>query len=294
MSCFRIFLDCGALHLDYASYHGVHDQNLAAFAAALLCQHATASRRRFAGLFHNSPAGHDRSLSPNRTPRPREVTAVSWIGCSQEMQYSWNDLALEQQLYRTGPSMKQARLRVCVKCGDNTAFGRSAIDSFIAGEHHTKPPLVPFAPFGSIAIKDCVLEAQMHTLCPGHHGLRYAGWAWNCRNNTRVAQDPSGGSFTPSSKADDVSASDIVVHYDKLDRDRDCSESITRNMFKWLREADGLPVAERDIRNQEWVDEGWSSEGESVAPEGDGRSTTDRRHVGPWICRGITMRCNMI
>lgn len=160
-------------------------------------------------------------------------------------------------------------------------------------EHHSNPPLVPFSPFGFTAIKDCILEVQMHALCSSNHGLRYAGWVWNCRNNTRVAQDSVGSSFAPDGNANDVSAGNIVVDYGKLDRDRDCSESMTRNMFKWLREADGFPIAERPIREHEWIDEGWSSEEESVAPEGDGKSTTDR-HVGPWLCREVTTRCNTI
>ncbi|KAK9442048.1 immunoglobulin variable region used by the ITC63B heavy chain [Metarhizium brunneum] len=160
-------------------------------------------------------------------------------------------------------------------------------------DHHSNPPLVPFTPFGSIALKDCILEVQMHVSCPGYHGLRYAGWAWNCRNNTKIAQDPIESSFTPSSKVDDAVAGHTTIHYDNLDRDKDCSESMTRNMFKWLREADGFPVAERAIREHEWISGGWSSEEESAAPEGDGKSTTNRQ-IGPWICRGITTRCNTI
>lgn len=93
---------------------------------------------------------------------------------------------------------------------------------------------------------------------------------------------------------DRILADGVTVQYDKLDRGRDCSESMTRNMFTWLRGTDGFPVAERAIREHEWIKEGWSSDEESVAPEGDGRSTADRRVVGPWLCRKLTTRCNTI
>ncbi|KAM4062552.1 hypothetical protein HRG_013711 [Hirsutella rhossiliensis] len=159
-------------------------------------------------------------------------------------------------------------------------------------ENHRDPPLVPFAPFGTVAIKDCILEVQLHAHSSGNHGLRYAGWTWDCKNNVKVPHNPVRGS-SPTVFADDVYASNIVVHYDNLNCERDCSEAMTRNIFGWLRKADGFPVAERAIRTHEWIDDGWSSEDESVAPEGDGKSTTSRR-VGPWICQGTTTRCNTI
>jgi hypothetical protein len=47
----------------------------------------------------------------------------------------------------------------------------------------------------------------------------------------------------------------ISVTYDNLDNeDDDCSEMVTRNIFTWLRDEDGFPVAERAIREQEWID----------------------------------------
>lgn len=159
---------------------------------------------------------------------------------------------------------------------------------------HCNPPLVPFAPFGTIAIDDCTLEVRLHALCPGRHGLRYAGWAWDCMDNARVAQDPVGASFPAAhDPAKDAEHDNMVVSYDKLDRDRDCSEAMTRNMFKWLREADGYPVAERDIRTHEWIDDEWTSDDESAAPEGHGGSNTDRR-LGPWICKAMTTHCHTI
>ncbi|KND91921.1 hypothetical protein TOPH_03550 [Tolypocladium ophioglossoides CBS 100239] len=145
-------------------------------------------------------------------------------------------------------------------------------------DHHSEPPLVLFPPFGAIAVKDCILEVQLHSSCGGRHGLVYAGWAWDCQGNVKVGQDPH-SSPSEVKHANRQPVADIAIRYDKLDRNRDCSEALTRNMFKWLRDADGYPVAERGIRD--WIDDDWSSGEESVAPEGDGKSTTgsSRRSV---------------
>ncbi|PWI65463.1 hypothetical protein PCL_07064 [Purpureocillium lilacinum] len=157
-------------------------------------------------------------------------------------------------------------------------------------EHHSTPPLVPFPPFGAIALRDCVLEVQLHASCGSSHGLLYAGWAWDCDGDVKVAQNPV-SSPLELGHANGQSVASVAIRYDKLDRDRDCSEAMTRNMFKWLRDADGYPVAERSIRD--WIDDDWSSGDESAAPEGDGLSTTDRR-IGPWISRWVTTRSHTI
>ncbi|KAM5347326.1 hypothetical protein ACJ41O_010331 [Fusarium nematophilum] len=161
-------------------------------------------------------------------------------------------------------------------------------------EYHTQPPTAPFGPFGIIAIKDCILEVQLHAHCPGRHALRYAGWAWNCTNGTRTAQDPADVSTVPTTAATEgpVLTSSIPVQYDGLNRERDCSESMTRNMFLWLRGTDGFPIAEREIFEHEWIG-GWDSDDESVAPEGDGKSTAGRP-VGRWMSRVVTHRRNTL
>ncbi|KAG6162755.1 hypothetical protein E4U51_006164 [Claviceps purpurea] len=150
-------------------------------------------------------------------------------------------------------------------------------------------PLYPFPPFGTIAVRDCVLEVQLHASCSGSHGLLYAGWAWDCLGDVRVVQD-SGGRGLVFSGANEHPVASMAVRYDKLDSDRGCSIYATKNIFAWLRHMDGWPVAERRIRD--WLDDGWSSEDddESVAPEGDGKSTTYRRNVGPWVSRAVTTR----
>jgi len=145
-------------------------------------------------------------------------------------------------------------------------------------------PDLPTRAVRPIALRDCVLEVQLHASCGSSHGLLYAGWAWDCDGDVKVAQNPV-SSPLELGHANGHSVASIATRYDKLDRDRDCSEAMTRNMFKWLRDADGYPVAERSIRD--WIDDDWSSGDESAAPEGDGLSTTDWR-VGPWISRGVT------
>ncbi|KAG5964198.1 hypothetical protein E4U57_001592 [Claviceps arundinis] len=163
--------------------------------------------------------------------------------------------------------------------------------------HCEPPPLVPFPPFGTIAVKDCVLEVQSHASCSGSHELLYAGWKWDGHGDVQDAQDTE-IMLLESSEATGHAVASMAVHYDKLDCDR-CRLSVsTKDIFKWLRELDGWPVAERDIHD--WVDKewmgvmDWSLDYESASPEGDGKSTTSRRNVSPWLSRTITKRSRTI
>ncbi|KAG6140828.1 hypothetical protein E4U12_005804 [Claviceps purpurea] len=157
-------------------------------------------------------------------------------------------------------------------------------------ESHSELPLVPFPPFGTIAVRDCVLEVQLHASCSGSHGLLYAGWTWDCLGNVKVAQD-SGSRLLEFGDANEHPAASMAIRFDKLDQDQDISVLMTTNIFTWLREQDGWPVAERGIRD--CLDENFMSDDyddESAAPEGDGKSTTYRRNVGPWVSRAVTTR----
>ncbi|KAG5964199.1 hypothetical protein E4U57_001593 [Claviceps arundinis] len=158
-------------------------------------------------------------------------------------------------------------------------------------ESHSEPPVIPFPPFGTIAVKDCVLEVQLHASCSGSHRLLYAGWAWDCLGGVRVAQD-SGSRLLEFSEANEHPAASLAIRYDKLDDRRNISIYMTRNIFIWLREIDGWPISERGIH--ESLDDDWTSEDESAAPEGDGKSTTSRRHVSPWLSRALTKRSRTI
>lgn len=157
-------------------------------------------------------------------------------------------------------------------------------------------PMVPFGPFGTTAIRDCVLEVQIHAQCQGYHGLSYAGWTWDGQNENQQVQYPTETTTMrrklSSEETDDALLHTTPVSYHGLDHERDCSESQTHNMFVWLRGEDGFPVAERAICEHEWV-ESWDSDEEEAAPEGDGKSTTSRR-LGPWLSRTMTQRCNSL
>ncbi|KAG6312764.1 hypothetical protein E4U22_001575 [Claviceps purpurea] len=160
-------------------------------------------------------------------------------------------------------------------------------------ERHEEMCFLDFPPFGKIAVRDCILEVQLHASCSGSHALLYAGFAWICLGEVRVAQDLESRVFEYNDATEHPVAS-MAIRYDKLDRDTGRSVAMTRNIFAWLREDDGWPVSERGIRD--WLDEDWSSEDddETAAPEGDGKSTTSRRKVGPWLSRAVTTRSRTI
>ncbi|KAK3372353.1 hypothetical protein B0H63DRAFT_550902 [Podospora didyma] len=112
--------------------------------------------------------------------------------------------------------------------------------------HHTQPPIVPFQPFGLIAITDCNLEVQE---------LRALLFRLQ-----------------------------IPVDYSHVDHESDGSEAVTRSIFMWL--------GEREIREQEWINNLDESDDESASPEGDGRSIDAKRNanIGSWIWGAVTYR----
>lgn len=154
------------------------------------------------------------------------------------------------------------------------------------GQHHCVPPLVPFTPFGSIELKDCTLDVQLHATCAGHHGLRYAGMSWVCRNNTTMFQNAT---VSLRTNTFNLAGQDLKIPYTQLNRDKDCSPSVTRNMFRWLRDADGYPAAEQAIREHVWIADELSSDEESDTIEGDVRSSM-AEHVSSWLSRAVTTR----
>ncbi len=158
------------------------------------------------------------------------------------------------------------------------------------GRYHRLPPLAPFTPFGSIAHRDCTLDVQLHISCAGRHGLRYAGLSWDCRDNTATFQKATASSWTGAETRVAVEGDgDGVVPYDKLDQEQDCSPSMTRSIFVWLRDLDGYPVVERAIRVHAWIADDASSDEESDAREGGGGSTVGK-NVGPWLAKAVTAR----
>ncbi|KAG6075053.1 hypothetical protein E4U16_003606 [Claviceps sp. LM84 group G4] len=152
-------------------------------------------------------------------------------------------------------------------------------------EFQCEPPFVPSPPLGTIAVKDRFLEVQSHASCSGSHELLYAGWKWDGHEDVQDAQDTE-TMLLESSKATGHAIASMAVHYDKLDYDRCRLSVFTKEIFRWLRELDGWPECMGGID--------WSWEYESASPEGDGKSTTSRRHVSPWLSRTVTKRSRTI
>lgn len=150
-------------------------------------------------------------------------------------------------------------------------------------------PLVPFPPFGSISLKDCTLEVQSHAACAGQHGLRYAGISWDGKHGGTVFQSGNMAPWAGVEVRIDALVGELTNGYGNLDRDRECSEAVTRCMFSWLRGADGYPAAERAIREHEWIADEWSSDEESDTKHGDSRSSRGK-NIGPWLLKGATTR----
>lgn len=187
---------------------------------------------------------------------------------------------------------------------------------------HTQPPIMPFQPFGLTAIVDCNLEVQEHARCHNSYGLYYSDWTWDCAPMPSDATGREGGKDARRSPplSTSITARDgqvkkaavgrtskqdcsgletaddnqILVDYSHMDRETDGSEAVTRSIFMWLRGTDGFPIAEREIRKHQWINNLDESDDESASPEGDGRSIDAKGNatVGSWIARAVTYRRN--
>lgn len=138
----------------------------------------------------------------------------------------------------------------------------------------TTPPLFPFAPFGCTALEDTNLEVRKHAVCPAVHCLQYDGFTWNCDNGRKEKQSVS-STAAVSARSKSGPPLEWINHgrvsYDPIDFEDDVSEMVTRNIFTWLRGDDGFPVAERAIRQHEWIANLDSDDGTPI--EGDTRTT---------------------
>ncbi|KAI1070690.1 hypothetical protein LB507_006696 [Fusarium sp. FIESC RH6] len=161
------------------------------------------------------------------------------------------------------------------------------------GMDYTTPPLFPFPPFGSTDLDDTNLDVHEHSLCGTDHGLIYCGLTWRCEDGTEVKQGPEIPVVATRPKAGQLlnHTSEVEIDYDDYDSDDDNSEMVTRNIFTWLRGQDGFPVAERAIREHEWIDNLDSDDDEPI--EGDVRSTVGGRLHG-WLLKTSTQRSNSI
>jgi hypothetical protein len=157
-------------------------------------------------------------------------------------------------------------------------------------QSYTVPPLFPFAPFGSTAITDTNIDVRQHARCETSHGLEYGSLTWRCRGGQRAAITVPKIPLRP--KNGQPTDGNISVTYDNLDNeDDDCSEMVTRNIFTWLRDEDGFPVAERAIREHEWIDNLDSDD--DCPTTGEAQSTVGGNLHG-WLLKTMTRRSNSL
>ncbi|KAK1973492.1 hypothetical protein LZ30DRAFT_610628, partial [Colletotrichum cereale] len=154
-------------------------------------------------------------------------------------------------------------------------------------------PLFPFAPFGLTAIGDTNLEVRQHTQCKSPHALAYEGLSWQCRESKWTAVQKPTLPLSLRPKYGQPGDSQITVTYDNLDNDDECSEMITRSIFTWLRGEDGFPVAERDIREHEWIDNLDSDDDDDCLIVGESRSATEGNLHG-WMLNVMLKRAESI
>ncbi|KPM35930.1 hypothetical protein AK830_g10660 [Neonectria ditissima] len=159
--------------------------------------------------------------------------------------------------------------------------------------NYTTPPLFPFAPFGSTALDDTAIEVREHVLCGRDHSFQYECFTWACKDRKMIEQGRGNASvMTIRPKNGQILDDDsIIVDYDDLDSEDENSEAVTRNIFTWLRGKDGFPVAEREIRAHEWIDNLDSDDDSPI--EGDVQSTAGG-HLHGWLIKTLTQRANSI
>ncbi|GKU06598.1 unnamed protein product [Fusarium langsethiae] len=161
------------------------------------------------------------------------------------------------------------------------------------GMGYTTTPLFPFAPFGSTALYDTNLDVREHLLCGRDHVISYIGLTWRGDDGTEIEQKPEVPSIVTRPNTGKLlrCSPEVDVDYDDYDSEDETSEMVTRNISTWLRGEDGFPVAERAIREHEWIDNLDSDDDEPI--EGDVRSTVGGRLHG-WLLKTSTQRSNSI
>ncbi|KAH7369773.1 hypothetical protein BKA65DRAFT_561091 [Rhexocercosporidium sp. MPI-PUGE-AT-0058] len=155
---------------------------------------------------------------------------------------------------------------------------------------YTTPPIFPFAPFGRAALQDTNIEVRRHAKCEARHGLEVESLTWR-RRDSQVSTSISPG-IPLRAKNGVPRKGDLAITYENLDyEDDDCSEMVTRNIFTWLRDEDGFPVAEKAIREHEWIDN--LDDDDDCLITGDTRSTVGGDLHG-WLRKTATWRSNSL
>ncbi|KAI1421060.1 hypothetical protein F5Y12DRAFT_65640 [Xylaria sp. FL1777] len=168
------------------------------------------------------------------------------------------------------------------------------------GLYKDTPPIFPYPPLGDIPLHDADVDVQAHAHCLGSHSLRFSKITWPCEDGRKEVQNAPQlllASREPNID-NELDGTPIRINYDMLDRDKDLSETVTRNIFEWMRDMDGFPISERDIYRHEWIyDSDDSEDDETLHPEGEGLSTAGwnvSSRTGLWLSRAVTQRCNSL
>lgn len=158
---------------------------------------------------------------------------------------------------------------------------------------YINPPLFPFPPFGSTALEDTNLEVREHAGCKPGHGLQYQSFTWQITTNTHeptIIKLPKDFTLRPKNGQPSAISGNLSITYNNLDsEDDDVFASVTRNIFTWLRDDDGFPVAERVIREHEWIDNLDSEDEEEHIQTGEALSSAGGRLHG-WLLKSVTTR----
>ncbi|KAF4630954.1 hypothetical protein G7Y89_g7181 [Cudoniella acicularis] len=167
-------------------------------------------------------------------------------------------------------------------------------------QSYTITPLFPWEPFGSTALTDVNIDVRQHARCGTSHGLEYAGLSWRCRDT-----HPTSTTYFPRipipSRAKNglpvlTETTNISIPYEKLDEDEDDenSEMVTRNIFTWLRDEDGFPIAERAIREHDWIDNLTDDDDDNDEPVTGHAKSSVGGNLHGWLLKTMTGRCNSL
>ncbi|KAL5323250.1 hypothetical protein ACEPPN_007784 [Leptodophora sp. 'Broadleaf-Isolate-01'] len=162
-------------------------------------------------------------------------------------------------------------------------------------QSYTVTPLFPFAPFGWSALGDTNIEVRQHAKCEIWHGLEFESLKWRCQDPMYLeTATPFLCRIPLWAKNGQSGNSEVAVTYKNLDyEDDECSEMVTRYIFTWLRDEDGFPLAERDIRKHEWIENLDYSDEDECPITGDARSTLGGNLHG-WLGKTVTWRSNSL
>lgn len=94
--------------------------------------------------------------------------------------------------------------------------------------------MYPYPPLGDTKIRDTGLGVQLHARCQGNHGLQFLSLTWNCvggRKDIETTGPVSVVSRDYIVRTPQHEFMAVEVGYKWLDRERDLSAGVIRNLF---------------------------------------------------------------